>query len=89
MVTVKKANVVLNIEDEEIDKYCEKGFSVLDQNGNVIKAGAPKDIGALQKLVQDKDIEIAELKQEIERLKAQAAFVAEKKSYNKKKTQEL
>lgn len=71
MVTVKRANVILNIEDDEVDKYCEKGYSVLDQYGNVVKAGAPKEIGALHKLLQDKDIEITALKKELERVKAE------------------
>lgn len=71
MVTVKRANVILTVLDEEIPKYLEKGFSVIDGNGNVVKAGAPKDIGALQTLLQEKDSEIANLKKEIEKLKAE------------------
>lgn len=71
MVTVKRANVVLTVLEEEVPKYLEKGFSVLDGNGNVVKAGAPKDIGALQTLLQERDSEIANLKKEIEILKAE------------------
>ena len=93
MVKVKRANVILTIEEDQIDKYIEKGYSVLDQNGNVVKAGAPKDVGALQALLQEKDVEIANLKKEIERLKAiqessETEFKPEKRSY-KKRTQEI
>ena len=95
MVTVKRANVILEVEDDEVEKYNEKGYSVLDKYGNVIKAGAPKEMGALQKALQDSEAEVAMLTQEVERLKAEnesliKAFSnppAEKKTSNKKKTE--
>lgn len=95
MVTVKRANVILTIEDDEVDKYYEKGFSILDAFGNVVKEGAPKEIGALQKLLQEKEVEVATLTKEIERLKAEntafslALTQPEKKQYSKKKNPEL
>lgn len=95
MVTVKRANVILTIEDDEVEKYYEKGYSILDAFGNVVKEGAPKEIGALQKLLQEKESEITTLKKEIERLKAEnevlilaSSQVQEKRPYTKKKTQE-
>ena len=101
MVTVKRANVVLTVENDEVDKYYEKGFSVIDELGNVIKASVPTEVGALQKALQDKDVEIASLKAEIERLKSENTVYAmalnnptteeakpEKRQYNKRKVQE-
>lgn len=70
MITVKRANVILTIENDEVDKYLEKGYDVIDGSGKVVQTGAPKNIGALQIALQQKDAEIAELKKEIERLKA-------------------
>ena len=71
MATVKRANVILTIEDEEIDKYYEKGYSVIDDFGNVLKASAPTEVGALQKALHDAEVEIADLKKQIEKLKAE------------------
>lgn len=69
MLTVKKANVILAIEDDELDKYFEKGYSVLDEFGNVVKASVPTEVGALQKAYQDLEAIIAQQNQQIEALK--------------------
>lgn len=92
MVTVKRANVVLTVEADEVEKYFEKGYSVIDENGNVIKASAPTEVGALQKALQDKDVEIAKLKKELEKAKSQNKVQEEpkpeKRPYNKKNTEQ-
>lgn len=69
MVTVKNANVVLEIEDDEVDKYVEKGYSVLDKFGNVIKASVPTDVGTLQKAFKDHEEMIKTQAKQIESLK--------------------
>ena len=69
MAIVKKANVVLEIEDEEIEKYFEKGFSVLDDSGKVIKESIPTEVAELQKLVADQKAIITELEEQIKNLK--------------------
>lgn len=102
MTTVKRANVILTIEDDEVDKYYEKGYSVIDEFGNVLKASAPTEVGALQRALYDAEVEIAELKKQIEKLKAEnnvfgmalnskaddAQEVKPEKKTNKKKAQE-
>ena len=76
MVTVKRANVVLTVDNDEVEKYFEKGFSIIDEFGNVLKASVPTEVGALQKALQDKEVEIAALKEEIERLRSQNTVYA-------------
>ena len=69
MVTVKQANVVLTIEDDELDKYFEKGFSVIDKYGNVVKASVPTDVGTLQKAFKDHENTIKVQQEQIKALK--------------------
>ena len=95
MVTVKRANVVLTVEDDEVEKYFQKGYSIIDKFGNVIKASVPTEVGALQKALQDKEVEITELKKKIEKLQSENVVLSkvlttpsEKKSSYKKKTVE-
>jgi len=70
MITIKRANVVLSIEEDELDKYFEKGYSVIDQFGNVVKASVPTEVGALQRALQDEMAKVAALEKQIKKLKA-------------------
>ena len=68
-VTVQRANVVLRVPEEWLDRYVDQGYDVIDDNGNVIKASIPKDLGTLQKAYIEHTQEIEELKRTIEELK--------------------
>ena len=70
-VTVRKANVVLTINELDVERYMKKGFDVIDGNGHVMKSAVPNDINVLQKAYTDHLNEIASLKAEIEQLKIQ------------------
>lgn len=69
LVTVQRANVVLQISEALVDRYVDQGYNVIDANGNVIKASIPRDLGTLQKAYVDHLQEIEALKKEIEQLK--------------------
>lgn len=69
VVTVQRANVVLEISESLVDRYVDQGYNVIDAEGNVIKASIPKDVGALQKAYVDHLQEIEKLKVEIGQLK--------------------
>ena len=69
VVTVQRANVVLQISEALVDRYIDQGYDVIDANGNVIKASIPRDLGTLQRAYVDQLQEIDALKKEIERLK--------------------
>jgi len=78
MVDVKRGNVILTVDDEEADKYFEKGYSILDSFGNIAKASVPSEKGTLQKAYVEmqeqlkmKDAEIASLKGQVEMLLAE------------------
>ena len=76
MVTVRNANVVLEVADDEVEKYFEKGFSVIDKFGNVVKQSVPTELGALQKAYQDLQKENALLKEQLERAKTDVQLLS-------------
>lgn len=92
MVDVKRDNVVLSIEEEDVERYFAKGYSVLDKFGNVVKASVPSDVGTLRKafvehteLLKQKDNEIADLRSQIETLLATVSAKTKSTSNTTKK----
>ena len=88
---VKRANVVLEVSESQLDYYMSQGYDVIDEQGNVIKASVPTDLGTLQKAfvenaetIAEQRVEIEQLKTEIEQLKTELA----KKSASRKKSKE-
>ena len=68
MAVVERYNVVLRIADSDIQRYLDKGYSLTDGHGNIIKQTIPNDIGELKQLVVKQQNEIAELKAKIKEL---------------------
>lgn len=64
MTIVKKNNVELTIEDCLVNEYLEMGYSVLDDNGNVVR----KNMTASERIV-DLNNTIDELKKENDALR--------------------
>ena len=74
MMTVKKANVFLDIEDEDLQKYLNLGYCQVDPNtGAILTACIPTDVGELQVAYTQHTKKIAELEAEISKLKKQKA----------------
>ena len=84
MYTIRRANVVLDVTENEVEKYLADGFDIIDDNGKVLKASVPNDVNALKKAYVEHENEIKSLKEEIERLKAQTKAVNEKPTKNTK-----
>lgn len=68
MAIVERGNVVLRIADDDIQRYLDKGYSVTDGYGNVLKQAIPNDIGELQRLVIKQQSEIESLNAKIKEL---------------------
>ncbi len=48
MVTVQKANKQLTIEEDALSQYLSRGFSQVDEKGNIVKKGEAKTLGDLK-----------------------------------------
>ena len=70
-ITVRRANVVLNISESQLGYYMSQGYDVIDETGKVIQASVPTDVGTLQKAYFDHVNEIEAMKEEIEALKTE------------------
>lgn len=69
-ITVKRANIVLDISPDEKDKFLVDGFSVIDEKGNVVEEAIIKDIPTLTAMVESLKVENEKLKNEITKLKS-------------------
>lgn len=72
-VTVQRANTILQVPEEWVDRYIDQGYDVLDSDGKVIQKSIPKDLGTLQKAYVEHTAKIKELEKEIEQLKMKKA----------------
>lgn len=86
---VRRANVVLTVTENEMEKYLARGFTILDDSGKVIKKPIPNDVNALRKAYIEHEAEIAKLKAKIEQLEAQTKTeVQPKRNTRAKKVEE-
>lgn len=80
MAEVCQGNVYLTVEEDEIDKYLAKGFSLVDERtGKILKQSVPTEIGPLKKLYTEQlelnkqlTSEIAVLRNKLESLEQKA-----------------
>ena len=70
MAQVQRANVILTIPNEDVDKYMAKGFSLIDKSGKVIKQSVPTELGQLQKAYSEHVAYIKKLESELAALKS-------------------
>lgn len=79
MVRVKKANVVLSIKDEEVKRYLNMGYSVIDESGEVVMEAIPTDLHTLQQAYRDNKIQIANLERGIADLRKELEKISKEK----------
>lgn len=80
MNIVQRANVVLRVRDEEVDKYLARGFRLLNENGEVIRSATPNDLATFKEAYIRQSKEIEDLNSQIEELKAELEKARQKKS---------
>lgn len=76
---VRRANVVLEVEDYEVEKFYKQGYDVLDANGSILKKAVPTSVGALQKEYRQHIEEIKTLKAQIETLQNELSILKNSK----------
>lgn len=84
----KRANVLLTIKEEEVERYFKQGFDILDDKENLIKKAIPSDVGELQIAYVQHIGRIKELEAELNELKAKKAKEKSVKEDKKSKTEE-
>lgn len=82
IVQIERGNVILRVPKENVQRYIDQGYSLLDDNGNVIQEGIPRDIATLRKAYVDHTKKIEKLQEEIKSLKES---LKEKKKPGRKK----
>ena len=73
MARIQRANVLLDVKDDEVDYYIGLGYNLLDEKGNVVKESVPTDLATLQKHFVDSKKIIADLEEEVAKLKVELA----------------
>lgn len=88
MAIVERGNVVLEIADDDIQRYLDKGYSVTDGKGTVLQQTLVLSTGELHQIIAKKDAEIAELKKQIKELSEKPVTVEKPKRSRKTKADE-
>ena len=84
MVKVRRANVILSIDDSEVKDFISQGFDVIDASGKVIKKSVPNDINTLKAEYTNQLKQIEELKRTISELTTEISELKAKKTTAKK-----
>jgi len=71
MIYAQKDNRVVKIDEESIERYANQGYKIVDDKGAVIRETIPADVPNLQRAYREHTKEIAELKAEVDALKAE------------------
>ena len=73
-VTIQRANVVLQVSPQQVDYYLSQGYNVINEQGEVIQASVPRDLGTLQKafvenanIIESLHAEVADLKKKLKK----------------------
>lgn len=61
MVRIERGNVVLKVEEYDVPRYLKLGYNVTDDNGTIVQAAIPNDVGTLQKCYVEHQKRIEEL----------------------------
>lgn len=68
MAFVQRANVVLEVSEDAVERMLDMGYNRINENGTIIQRGTAKDYASLSVLYQEALDENAELKEQIKKL---------------------
>ena len=71
IIKVRRANVILQVPEEQRKEYLAKGFDVVDENNNVVEYTVPTDLNTLKTAYTNHVKEIEMLKAENKKLKSE------------------
>ena len=85
LIKVRRDNVVLSIDEFQKERYLNRGFSVIDANGEVVEKTTPRTLAALKSTCGEQAKQIEEMTATIKKLKAEIASLKKETSKPKKK----
>ena len=88
MIYAEKGNRVIQIGDNEVQKYAEQGYKIIDEWGKVIVDSVPTDVPTLRTAYKQQQSEIKKLTEEIQRLKQENGDLLKALSVTKKTKEE-
>ena len=68
MAFVQRANVVLEVSEDAVERMLDMGYNRINENGTIIQHSTAKDYTSLSVLYQEALNENAELKERIKKL---------------------
>lgn len=68
MAFVQRANVVLEVSDDAVERMLDMGYNLINENGTLIQRSTAKDYASLSVLYQEALNENAELREQIKKL---------------------
>lgn len=80
MITVRRGNVRLKVQDEDKQYYKDCGYDILDEHGKVAEKAIPRDVGRLTGMYLEAQAEIDRYKQEIDNLKKEIKKLTKKQN---------
>lgn len=92
MAFVQRANVVLEVNDDAVERMRDMGYSVIDSQGNILQGSNVKTVGELQTEVMklkaicdEQEHQIRMLMEECDKLRVEIAASKKKSTSSTKK----
>ena len=86
IIKVRKANKIISVNENEVDRYLAIGYDIIDNKGNVVQATVPHDPNILRKAFIENEATINSLKQRISTLEAQISALKSQADVSIKQT---
>lgn len=86
IIKVRKANKIISVNENEVDRYLAIGYDIIDNKGNVVQATVPHDPNILRKAFIENEATINSLKQRISTLEAQISALKSQADISIKQT---
>ena len=71
MALVQRANVVLEVKEDAVDRMLGMGYNLIDEQGNVVQRSTIKTVESMTELYNIEVEKVAKLEKQVAKLKAE------------------
>jgi len=71
MALVQRANVILEVKDDAVERMLDMGYNLIDEQGKVLQRGPIKDIGIMTQMYNEEVEKVTQLEKQVAKLKAE------------------